>query len=40
MVKETKAYGGDLGTQRRRRAQVPAIRFGELATSFDPEIPE
>ena len=35
-----KAYGGDLGTQRRRRAQRPAIRFGELGTSIDPKIPE
>jgi hypothetical protein len=39
-VKETKAYGGDLGTQRRWRAQIPAIRFGELVTSIDPKIPE
>ena len=39
-VKWIKAYGGDLGTQRRWRAQIPAIRVGELVTSFDPMIPE
>ena len=39
-VKGMKANGGDLGTQRRRRAQIPAKRFGELAASFDPKIPE
>jgi hypothetical protein len=39
-VKWLKANGGDLGTQRRWRAQIPAKRSGELATSFDPEIPE
>ena len=39
-VKEKKAYGGDLGTQRRRRAQKPAIRFGERGTRIDPKIPE
>jgi hypothetical protein len=39
-VKQTKAYGGYLGIQRRWRAWKPTKSFGELETSFDPEIPE
>ena len=38
--KEVRAYGGYLGIQRRRRTRLPAKRFGELETSYDPEISE
>jgi hypothetical protein len=39
-VKLRRAYGGCLGSQRRRRTWTAAISFGELLTSFDPEISE
>ena len=39
-VKRIRAYDGYLGVQKRRRAWLPAIRFGELEASFDPKIPE
>ena len=32
MVKQRRAHGGCLGVRRRRRAQEPAIRSGELAS--------
>ena len=38
--KKLRAYGGYLGIQRRRRTRLPAKRFGELETSYDPEISE
>ena len=40
MVKLQRAYGGCLGKEGRRRTWLPAIRFGELETSYDPEISE
>lgn len=40
VVKLQRAYGGYLGTQRRRRTWIPTICFGELETSFDPEVSE
>ena len=38
--KEERAYGGYLGIHRRRRTRLPAKRFGELETSYDPEMSE
>jgi hypothetical protein len=40
MVKLIRANGGYLGTQRRRRTQLPAIRHGELEASDDPWVSE
>ena len=40
MVKWIKAYGGYLGTSETKKGVEPTKRFGELETSFDPEIPE
>ena len=40
VVKLQRAYGGYLGTQRRRRTWLPTIRFGELEASIDPEVSE
>lgn len=40
VVKLIRAHGGYLGTQRRRRTQLPAIRPGELEASIDPGISE
>ena len=40
MVKEISAYGGCLGSKRRRKTWQPAKSPGELATSFDPRISE
>jgi hypothetical protein len=39
-VKLQRAHGGYLGTQRRRRTRLPAIRFGESEADIDPEISE
>ena len=39
-VKLQRAHGGCLGDKRRRRTWEAAISFGELLTSFDPEISE
>ena len=39
MIKLIRAVGGCLGIDRRRRTRKPAISFGELEKSFDPEIP-
>jgi hypothetical protein len=39
-VKLQRAHGGYLGTQRRRRTRLPAIRFGESEADNDPEISE
>ena len=39
-VKRIRAYDGYLGVQKRWRAWLPTIRFGELEASFDPKIPE
>jgi hypothetical protein len=35
-----RAYGGCLGTKRRRRTRLPAKSFGELEVSYDPEMSE
>ena len=40
VVKLIRAHGGYLGTQRRRRTQLPAIRPGELEASIDPGVSE
>ncbi len=40
VVKLQRAYGGYLGTQRRRRTWRPTIRSGELEASTEPEISE
>ena len=40
MVKLRRAYGGCLGSQRRRRTWTAAISSGEPLTGFDPEISE
>jgi hypothetical protein len=40
MVKLPRAYGGYLGTQRRRRTRLPAKHFGELEVNIDPKISE
>ena len=40
MVKEISAYGGCLGSKRRRKTWQPAKSPGELATSIDPRISE
>jgi hypothetical protein len=40
MVKLQRAYGGYLGTQRRRRTRLPAKRFGELEVNYDPKVSE
>ena len=40
MVKLQRAYGGCLGSQRRRRTWTAAISSGEPLTGFDPEISE
>ena len=39
-VKLRRAYGGCLGSQRRRRTWTAAISSGEPLTGFDPEISE
>ncbi len=39
-VKLRRAYGGCLGSQRRRRTWTAAISFGEPLTGYDPEISE
>ena len=39
-VKLQRAYGGCLGDKRRRRTWTAAKSFGELLTSYDPEISE
>src|SRR5215831_2815247 len=39
-VKLQRAYGGCLGSQRRRRTWTAAISSGEPLTGFDPEISE
>ena len=39
-VKLERAHGGCLGIRSRRRTWLPTKRFGELETSFDPEISE
>ena len=38
--KELRVYGEYLGIQKRRRTWLPTIRFGELETSYDPEVSE
>ena len=38
--KELRVYGGYLGIQKRRRTGLPPIHFGELKTSYDPEVSE
>jgi hypothetical protein len=38
--KELRVYEGYLGIQKRRRTRLPAIHFGELETSYDPEVSE
>ena len=40
MIKLTRAHGGRLGSQRRRRTWAAAISFGEPLTGFDPKISE
>ena len=40
VVKLTRADGGYLGTQRRRRTRLPAKRHGELEASIDPWVSE
>lgn len=40
MVKKLSAYGGCLGSKRRRKTWQPAKSPGELATSIDPRISE
>ena len=40
MVKLLRAHGGCLGIERRRRAWLAAISFGEPQAGVDPEIPE
>ena len=40
MVKLLRAHGGCLGVERRRRAWLAAISFGEPQAGVDPEIPE
>ena len=35
-----RAYGGCLGTERRRRTRLPAISLGELEASYDPGVSE
>jgi len=40
MVKQVRAYGGCLGTGRRRRSWQAAISLGEEQASFDPGITE
>ena len=39
-VKRIRAYDGYLGIQKRWRTWLPTISFGELETSFDPEVSE
>ena len=39
-AKLQRAYGGCLGSQRRRRTWIAAISSGEPLTGFDPEISE
>jgi hypothetical protein len=36
LVKLPRAYGGYLGTQRRRRTWLPTICYGELEASIEP----
>ena len=38
--KELRVYEGYLGIQKRRRTRLPAKRFGELETNYDPEVSE
>ena len=38
--KELRVYGGYLGIQKRRRTWLPTKCFGELETSYDPEVSE
>ena len=38
--KELRVYGEYLGIQKRRRTWLPTICFGELETSYDPEVSE
>ena len=40
MVKLLRAHGGCLGVERRRRAWLAAISFGEPQAGVDPKIPE
>ena len=40
VVKLIRAYGGYLGTQRRRRTWQPTKSSGELAASIEPEVSE
>jgi len=40
LAKLVRAVGGCLGINRRRRTCLPAIIFGELERSFDPEVSE
>jgi len=40
VVKLIRAYGGYLGTQRRRRTWRPTKSSGELEASIDPEVSE
>ena len=40
MVKLERAYGGYLGTQRRRRTWLPAKSLGEPETGIDPRVSE
>ena len=40
MVKRLRAYGGCLGTGRRRRSWQAAINLGEEQASFDPGVTE
>ena len=40
MVKLLRAHGGCLGVERRRRAWLAAISFGEPQAGADPKIPE
>ena len=39
-VKRTRAHGGCLGTDRRRRARQAAISLGEPHVGVDPGVPE
>ena len=40
LAKRIRAHDGCLGIRRRRRTRKTAISFGELSTSFDPEMSE
>jgi hypothetical protein len=40
IVKKKSAYGGCLGSRRRKKTCKPAKSFGELAESIDPKMSE